>query len=415
MRILSTILIGAVFITAGTAVEAVGAKKVVKPVGPSVEELMEQGRSAFFAYDFSKAEQDFSAARKKAGKNVPDELVIYEDELVNARNFIDRVEQLVILDSIVVPKADFFKAYHLPFSAGTLGTAENIPFEDADANYVFTNEGGDYKTWAQPDSVGTLRIVESSRLTDGSWSEPSETPDVLNNGGNAIYPFMMSDGVTLYYASDNEDSMGGYDIFVATRDASDGKYLQPQNIGMPYNSPYDDYMLAIDELNGVGWWATDRNQLGDDLTIYLYKLNDLRKNYSPDDTEDLADKAFIRNFRNTWGDEDYTSLINDVMAIQPSPEKKQIDFIFPLSGGRVYYTLDDFQSSSGRSMMIKYLAASKALDKKLARLSDLRHKFASSKSPSLKSQIRSLEKDTETESVNLNRLRSEVYRAELNH
>lgn len=386
--------------------------KTVKSAGPSVTELMEQGRSAFFDYDFDKAEKDFAAARKKAGKNVPEELDIYEDELVNARNFMDRVERIVILDSIVVPKADFFKAYHLPFSAGSLGTAKDLPFSDAYTDYVFTNEGNDYKIWAQPDSVGVFRIMESIRLTDGKWSEPAETPDVLNNGGDAIYPFMMSDGVTLYYASDNEDSMGGYDIFVATRDASDGSYLQPQNIGMPYNSPYDDYMLAIDELNGVGWWATDRNQLGDDLTIYLYKVNDLRKNYSEDDAEDIAAKAFIRDYRSTWGDEDYTDLVQEVMAIEASPVRKQIDFVFPAKRGEVYYNLDDFKSSAGRNMMVKYLEAEKEFNVKAQKLADLRKKYSISKSSSLKSTISSLEKETEKDRETLKRLRSEVYRTE---
>ena len=78
---------------------------------------------------------------------------------------------------------------------------------------------------------------------------------------------------------------------VATRDAADGEFLQPQNLGMPYNSPFDDYLLAVDELNGVGWWATDRKQLGDSLTVFLFKVNDLRRNYSPED-ENLT--AFAR-------------------------------------------------------------------------------------------------------------------------
>lgn len=388
------------------------AAKTVKTAGPSVEELLEQGRAAFLAYDFDKAEQDFASARKKAGKNIPDELEIYEEELINARNFMDRVEQLVILDSITVSKEDFFKAYRLPSSAGSLGTAKDVPFPNVDTDYVFTNEGNDFKMWAQPDTLGVLRIVESIRLTDGSWSEPAETPDVLNNGGDAEYPFMMSDGVTLYYASDNEESMGGYDIFVATRDAADGSYLQPQNIGMPYNSPYDDYLLAIDELNGVGWWATDRNQLGDMLTIYLYKLNDIRKNYNADDTEDLADKAFIRDYRATWGDEDYSRLVSEVMSINPAPAKKRIDFIFPVKGGKIYSNLDDFKSSAGRSMMIKYLEADRAFKNKEEKLSSLRKKYAVSKSSSLKSTISSLEKETEKEREALIKLRSEVYRAE---
>ena len=381
----------------------------------TVDEMLAEGRASFLNYDFENAAKQYAAARKKAKKNIPPQLEEQERELMNAENFLERVEQLVILDSISVPKTDFFKAYRLPFSAGNLGTATDIPFETPDADYVFTNEGNDFKMWAQPDSTGIYRIVESIRLTDGTWHEPTETPDVLNNGGNAIYPFMMSDGVTLYFASDNEESLGGYDIFVATRDAADGEYLQPQNIGMPYNSPYDDYLLAIDELNGVGWWATDRNQLGDNLTVYLFKVNDLRKNYCAEDTDNIPDLAFIRDYKSTWGENDYTELLEEIHSITPAPAKKQVDFIFPMKGGVNYTTLDDFQTSSGRAMMKKYIAARKAFLQKEEKLSDMRRKFAINKGSSLRPQIRSLETEVEKDREALRRLRSEVYRAETGH
>lgn len=378
----------------------------------TVEESLALGREAFLNYDFEGAAKHYATARKKAKKNIPAELEEQERELVNAENFLERVEQLVILDSIAVPKTDFFKAYRLPFSAGSLGTADDIPFETMDADYVFTNEGNDFKMWAEPDSAGVFRIVESIKLTDGSWHEPTATPDVLNDGGNAIYPFMMSDGVTLYYASDNEESLGGYDIFVATRDAADGTYLQPQNIGMPYNSPYDDYLLAIDELNGVGWWATDRNRLDDLITIYLFKVNDLRKNYNADETENLPDLAFIRDYQATWGDEDYSSLVEEIQAITPGQEKKQVDFIFPMKGGVIYTTLDDFRTSSGKTMMKKFLAAEKSFKQKESKLSELRRKFSINKGSSMKAQIRTLENEIEKDRESLRRLRSDVYRAE---
>ncbi len=378
----------------------------------TVEELIAEGRKAFLNYDFEGAAKHYASVRKKARKKIPPQLEEQERELMKAENFLERVEQLVILDSITVPKAEFFKAYRLPFSAGSLGNADALPFEQTDADYVFTNEGNDFKMWAQPDTTGIFRIVESIRLTDGSWHQPAETPDILNNGGNAIYPFMMSDGVTLYFASDNEESLGGYDIFVATRDATDGEYLQPQNIGMPYNSPYDDYLLAIDELNGVGWWATDRNQLGDDITIYIFKKNDLRKNYNAEDKENLPDFAFIRDYKATWGEDDYTPLVEEIHAITPGPVKKHVDFIFPMKGGVIYTTLNDFQTSGGRAMMKKYLAAEKSFNQKRNRLSDLRYKFAINKGSSMKAQIRALESETEKDREALRRLRSEVYRAE---
>lgn len=378
----------------------------------TVEESLAEGRAAFMSYDFKGAARHYATARKKARKKIPAELEEQERELMKAENFLERVEKLVILDSITVPKTDFFKAYKLPFSAGNLGNSDAVPFENTDADYVFTNEGNDFKMWAQPDSTGTYRIVESIRLTDGSWHEPSETPDVLNNGGNAIYPFMMSDGVTLYFASDNGESLGGYDIFVATRDAADGEYLQPQNIGMPYNSPYDDYLLAIDELNGVGWWATDRNQLGDLLTVYLFKVNDLRRNYNAEETENIPDFAFIRDYKATWGEDDYTPLLEEIMAITPEPKKKQVDFIFPMKGGVTYTTLDDFRTPGGKTMMKKYLAAEKSFNDKLARLAEMRRKFSINKGSSMKAQIRSLENETEKDREALRKLRSDVYRTE---
>lgn len=386
-----------------------------KTPAKSVEEMLAEGRQAFLSYDFEEAANLYAAAKKKARKNVPAELADCEKELMKGENFMGRVEKIVILDSITVPKEDFFKAYKLPFSSGTLSGAEGLPFEETDVDYVFSNEGNDYKMWAQPDSAGFYTIRESIRLTDGSWHEPTSTPEILNNGGNAIYPFMMPDGVTLYYASDNEESLGGYDIFIATRDAADGEYLQPQNMGMPYNSPYDDYLLAIDELNGVGWWATDRNQLGENLTVYLFKVNDLRKNYNPDETENLAGLAFIRDYRSTWGEDDYTPLLEEIHAITPGPVKKQVDFIFPMKGGVIYTTLDDFETQGGKTMMKKYLAAEKAFEQKRRQLSDLRHKFSINKGSSLRPQIRSLETEIEKDRETLRRLRSEVYRAENRH
>lgn len=56
----------------------------------------------------------------------------------------------------------------------------------------------------------------------------------------------MADGVTIYYASDGE-GLGGYDIFVTRYNTNTDTYLVPENVGMPFNSPYNDYMYVIDD------------------------------------------------------------------------------------------------------------------------------------------------------------------------
>ena len=279
-------------------------------------------------------------------------------------------------------------------------------------DYVFTNEGGDYKIWAEPDSLGTLVLVEASKLVDGSWSEPSILDDLADEGQDAAYPFMMADGTTLYYAQKSPEGLGGYDIMVATRDASDGSFLQPQNLGMPYNSPYDDYLLAIDEMNGVGWFATDRNRLGDLITIYLFKVNDLRKNYDPDD-EDLADRALLIDWQSTQDpDADYAELLETIDAIDPNKEAKPVLFHLPMDGGVVYTDYSDFRNKAAANMMRKYLVQKQTLDKDLDTLDRMRREYYDSPSDSLADDISAYESTVAKQRREVHRALSDIYKAE---
>ena len=384
------------------------------------DELLDKGRKAYMDYDFDGAAEHYANARKKAGKKASVEFLetldLYNRQLTMAENFLERVEKIEIIDSITVPKKTFFKNYLLPPSSGYLGDGAMLPNgADADeVDYVFTNEGGDYKLWAQPDSSGVFRLMEAIRLTDGSWNPPAHLDDELSEGGDAVYPFMMADGVTLYYADNGDNSMGGYDIMVATRDAADGEFLQPQNLGMPYNSPFDDYLLAVDELNGVGWWATDRKQLGDSLTVFLFKVNDLRRNHSPED-ENLTAFARVDDIILTQDpDSNFDSLLEEIKKINPAvPAERNIDFIFPMRNGKIYYEYSDFKNAGARAMMKKYMAAKKNLDEKSANLSDLRREYYDTPVEATATKIRRLEADTERDRVNVDKLRSEVYRAEV--
>ncbi|MDE6297782.1 MAG: hypothetical protein K2L89_08035, partial [Muribaculaceae bacterium] len=181
------------------------------------DESMTAVRNAYEKYNFSEAVRHLANARKKMRSDIPSEkgeVEMYERQISLAKNFINRVEKIEILDSISVPKTDFFKAYRLPSSAGYLEGQEGLPVKVEDVEYVFSNEDGDFKIWAEQDTTGFYNIAESIRLTDGSWSKPVMAPPALGGGGNAEFPFMMPDGVTLYFASDGEGSIGGYDIFV---------------------------------------------------------------------------------------------------------------------------------------------------------------------------------------------------------
>lgn len=399
------------YIGSGKFLEAAKAKG-------DVEAILYLGRLAFLDYDFDKAQDLYGEYKAKMikAKREPDIEIEYDElRLANAGNFLERVEKITILDSIAVPADDFFKQYKLPSSSGYLLAPSEMPLpEFGDGAVVaFMNEGMDFLMWAQPDSVGNVGIVESTKLMDGKWQMPVRTPDFLRAGGFADYPFMMSDGTTLYYASDGDASMGGYDIFVVSRDAQTGEYLQPSNIGMPFNSPFDDFMLAIDEENGIGWWATDRNRLGDKLTIYVYKVNDVRVNYSPDD-EDIIAKARILDWKSTQPSDkngDITKLLTEIDGLDNMPVQESIpDFMFPKKGGGYYKFLSDFSNGEAKKAMKAYLDSENSLKSLERELFDLRKGYSNGSSRELRDKLERLEKEVNAKRSEVVRMRSEVYR-----
>ena len=379
------------------------------------------GRLAFLNYDFDKATSlygEFKRHRERSGQVVGETVERLENQLSIAENSLERVERIAIIDSIAVPADDFFKYYKLSPSAGSFIPGQELPLEKhrSGVEMAFVNEGGDFMMWGEPDNVGNIRIVESTRLTDGTWQEPTAVPSFLHKGGYSDYPFMMPDGVTLYYAATGDESMGGYDIFVVSRDAQTGEYLQPQNVGMPFNSPHDDFLLAIDEELGVGWWATDRNLLGDKVTLYVYAVNDLRKNYDSDDDDDILEKARLDNYRSTWNPADksrYEELLGKISELgSEDNEGQKGSFRLPMPGGRYYNDLSDFNSVEARQKMEEYLSGEKKLASMQEELKALRERYPVNRADNVKEDILKLERDGDRLRAELRKLRSDVYRLE---
>ncbi len=70
--------------------------------------------------------------------------------------------------------------------------------------------------WAVPDTTGSFALYSSSALYGDSWETPIPLGADLGEGGDANYPFLMPDGVTLYYANDGANSLGGLDAVTTT-------------------------------------------------------------------------------------------------------------------------------------------------------------------------------------------------------
>lgn len=125
---------------------------------------------------------------------------------------------------------------------------------------------------------GGLDIYMITRQADGSWSSPKNLGPEINSEYDEDSPFISFDGKFLYFSSNGEKSIGGYDIFKA--EWINGKFTNVQNLGTPINSTYDDlyYTVTADGLNA--FISSFRKDGKGDVDIYQIQYEGNRSSVS---------------------------------------------------------------------------------------------------------------------------------------
>ena len=110
------------------SLSAGAAKKSVKAQTDPVT-ILEKGRKAFFDYDFETASEAYSDYRdlmQKKKTHPAEELEVWEQELEIAENAFNRVEKIIVIDSLSLPFDTFYKDYKLSAGTGKLIDAKSI-------------------------------------------------------------------------------------------------------------------------------------------------------------------------------------------------------------------------------------------------------------------------------------------------
>lgn len=273
------------------------------------------------------------------------------------QRMLERVENIQIIDSIVVKKEDVLHAYQLSEESGSLYPFNQF-FEANDSAFttVYMNQKERNIYYARPDDEGHYALFTQSKLID-KWGDEKQLPLNINNpGSDNSFPFVLSDGATIYYASTNEESLGGYDIFVTRYNTNTDTYLAPEQMGMPFNSIYNDYLLVIDEYKGLGWFVSDRFQPEDKACIYLFIPDNTRSRVENEDIEEKRARAMITSIQDSWKEENYSELIQLAYTETSGSSKPQKDFEFVINDNTVYYTLNDIKSSEAKGYYEKVIS-----------------------------------------------------------
>ena len=279
-------------------------------------------------------------------------------ELRKKARMFKSVEKVTVIDSFVVNKKQFLDAYKISATSG------KIQMNDNGNGTIYENEMGN-KRIASEMKDSLMQLFTQIRLLDG-WSD-KENIESLNDSCNLNYPFMMGDGTTLYFASDGEGTLGGYDIYVTRYDSEDNTYLRPSNLGMPFNSTANDYLYAIDELNNLGWFVSDREQPADTVCVYVFIPNETKQmyNYEATDPQVIKDAATLRSIQSTWTDENQVREGKQrLAALKYAKEEvtKKAEFHFIIDDSATYTSIADFLSKEAQNSYRKLMQKEKDLN-----------------------------------------------------
>ena len=263
-------------------------------------------------------------------------------------SMLQSTAKVMFIDSVVVDKEQFLQAIFLPSDLGQIKFRPN-------SSYLleYQNELDDRKFIADGDTAITLLKTQSA--TGKSWSLAEKLPG-LDNKEYLLqnYPFLASDGITLYFSAEGLSSMGGRDIFMTSFDSDKGIWLQPQNYGLPFNSPANDYLLVIDDLDSLGWLVTDRRQPEGKVCVYTFVPTSVRQNFEVDGLSNAMLKSYadIKSIKDTWKFGNRQTAIlrlkNIRTKIRKQQNKNNINFI--INDRLIIRSIDDFKSDESRKL-----------------------------------------------------------------
>ena len=320
--------------------------------------------------------------KKRVGKKPAVEIPKEDPRITNMR---EMTQQIIIVDSIVTDKNQFLPHLRVSHESGTvMSPRQFLNKSQDDSTSVFVNEMGNKAYFSLPDDSLRQQLYTIDKL-GGEWSRPMALQGISDGINEAAYPFMLTDGITFYFAGKGEESIGGYDIFFTRYDSHTSRFLKPENLGMPFNSEANDYMYAIDEYNRIGYFVSDRHQPEGKVCIYIFVPSDSRKTYdlSAYTEQQMRGFADISRIADTWGDgKERQAALARLKNLRAAGKNSQSaktadsDQLLVISDALTYSSARDFRSREAAALYEQLVNARKQLSTINKELDSARDDFA---------------------------------------
>ena len=287
------------------------------------------------------------------------------------QRYLRRVERVAVIDSVLVPLNSSLITNSLSLSP----EAGHLQY-DSLGGIEFTNQRGDHRLWSQ--LVDSSQILLSSHRLLDAWTTPDTLPATINFTACQISPYLLNDGVTLYFAAQDTNGLGGLDIYISRYNTATELYTSPENLGFPYNSPANEYMYIVDENQGVGYLATDRFAPQGYVHIYSLAIPEQKqycRGMAPDSLAAYAQlRAFYKAERLDYAPSELSELSEPSELSKPSVSHDAIYFV--INDSVIYTSVDDFLSQEAKHLFIEWEQLSSQLAALDIQLSTFRIQYA---------------------------------------
>lgn len=238
------------------------------------------GRAYQLSYEFESAIQAFDRFLKTArDTKLISQAQMWSNECNNSLPLASKLFNVKVIDKYRILSDSLLIVYNPSREVGQIQYNRDFFESDIDPNGIlYQTERGDVVYFSLSNDEGKESLYKIERLLDG-WGDMIPLAGLESDASNKT-PVMMTDGTTLYFASNRDGGMGGYDIYRTTYDIESRSFTQPVNMGVPFNSAFDDYLFVGDEFRSRAWFASNRETSPDSVMVY----------------EILWDESVIRSF-----------------------------------------------------------------------------------------------------------------------
>ena len=326
---------------------------------------------------------------------------------------LPNTDKLLVVDSMVVDKESFLKHLDLQNENGYVGIEND--------NAWFINALKNKKIYASGDSLSGRKLI-LAYYVNSKWDDRRSISELNTLFSDINFPFLMPDATTLFFSAKGHNSIGGFDIYTTRLDVDNGGFYIPDNYGLPYNSTANDYFLAIDERNNLGWLVSDRYQPEDKVCIYIFVPNKNRVKLAQEgfDNNTIKKLAQLNSIQDTWnfGDKQEAMRNLERLRIQRNVENKGRESVLFIVNDKIKYTsLSQFKSNKSKQLFAKLEDNKQLVAKQKTELENLRIQYKQAnkaKQSSLKQDILFIEKQLMKYQLEQKELEQNIRKLELN-